>query len=296
MATGVIPGGPNNMPEIHTDKYFRMGASHIVCEDYALAGSITNDFHFALVCDGCSGSDDTDIGARLLAHAFKGVLRDFSMGDDFRERLNIDDLSKNTLLRLSNSLASLNLPVDALDATLIAVLADQREGLLHVLFFGDGFARVKIRDKVYEYSSEFNNYPLYLSYGLKPEALEKHAKVFGDKAGTMTVRTIEGSETSDYVTKIGHYHDVLCLHGMDNAVVSSDGMATFCVKNQDVRNPNDMLEKFSDFKSTKGKFIERKSQKIFRDLAKEGVSPFDDFSLAGISMIERDETNLIVKE
>lgn len=43
---------------------YAIGSSHTVCQDYARAGSDR-----ALLSDGCSGSPDTDIGARLLVTA-----------------------------------------------------------------------------------------------------------------------------------------------------------------------------------------------------------------------------------
>ena len=53
----------------NADAFFSIGKTHMVCEDYARAGTQQNGLPYALVCDGCSSSPDTDIGARLLGMA-----------------------------------------------------------------------------------------------------------------------------------------------------------------------------------------------------------------------------------
>jgi hypothetical protein len=45
------------------DYYCAIGRQHTACEDYAIAG--TSPIPHLIVCDGCSTSQMTDIGARV---------------------------------------------------------------------------------------------------------------------------------------------------------------------------------------------------------------------------------------
>ena len=63
---------------MNTDCYYEIGHSHIFCEDYALAG-IVNNIGYAIVSDGCSSSDNVDVGARVLAHIAKVFLRNLCL-------------------------------------------------------------------------------------------------------------------------------------------------------------------------------------------------------------------------
>ena len=52
------------------DAHFVMGRGHSVCQDYALATARS-----AVVCDGCSSSRASDVGARVIALAAIRELR-----------------------------------------------------------------------------------------------------------------------------------------------------------------------------------------------------------------------------
>ena len=53
--------------KINTDSIFLQGSDHQVCEDYATDFGSSEKNKRIIVCDGCSGSSMTDVGARLLA-------------------------------------------------------------------------------------------------------------------------------------------------------------------------------------------------------------------------------------
>ncbi|HYO91642.1 MAG TPA: hypothetical protein VEQ40_08400, partial [Pyrinomonadaceae bacterium] len=69
---------------MNADSAFLIGATHAVCQDYAVAGNGTPDERaavsnlqanpYVILSDGCSSSPDTDIGARLLVKAAEQVL------------------------------------------------------------------------------------------------------------------------------------------------------------------------------------------------------------------------------
>ena len=58
---------------IHVDCAFRMGRTHLVCQDYAAVAA--GEFPCVLLADGCSWSPDTDMGARLLVRSALTTLR-----------------------------------------------------------------------------------------------------------------------------------------------------------------------------------------------------------------------------
>ena len=53
---------------MNKDSFFKIGSTHNICQDYAISG---RDEHYkvdyAIISDGCSGAEDTDIGSRLVS-------------------------------------------------------------------------------------------------------------------------------------------------------------------------------------------------------------------------------------
>ncbi len=47
------------------DSFFSMAKQHAVCQDYAIGGMLPSPF--LVLCDGCSSSNNSDVGARILA-------------------------------------------------------------------------------------------------------------------------------------------------------------------------------------------------------------------------------------
>ena len=70
---------------MNADSAFRMGSTHAVCQDYAVASAWTAAAHtdgaappprpYIILSDGCSSTPDTDVGARLLVKAAEPLLR-----------------------------------------------------------------------------------------------------------------------------------------------------------------------------------------------------------------------------
>src|SRR3989344_1416575 len=64
--------------KLFSDHHFSIGEQHFrqgkPCQDYALSGEFEN-ISFAIVSDGCSGGDNTDLGARLTALAAASAIK-----------------------------------------------------------------------------------------------------------------------------------------------------------------------------------------------------------------------------
>lgn len=57
--------------------YYQIGKDHKVCEDYALCG--TEPFPYAILSDGCSSVNDSDIGSRILVSMAKKTFKDLHL-------------------------------------------------------------------------------------------------------------------------------------------------------------------------------------------------------------------------
>src|SRR5690348_10028206 len=112
---------------MHADSFFRMGASHAVCQDYASAGQV-DGVAYAILSDGCSGSPATDFGARFFVRAAEQRIRDIADGSLPAEDLVISAAQMATACRL---------PLACLDATLLFA-ASLGRGLVQVFQTGDG--------------------------------------------------------------------------------------------------------------------------------------------------------------
>ncbi|MFT5683914.1 MAG: hypothetical protein ACI8RZ_004846 [Myxococcota bacterium] len=111
---------------------YAIGSSHTVCQDYARAAD-----DLALLSDGCSGSPDTDIGARLLVTA---ALMESVVDDGLPMR------AAQTARRwaVTQGLAVPQRTPGCLDATLLLAWRDGDH--LRALIAGDGAVAVRYRD------------------------------------------------------------------------------------------------------------------------------------------------------
>jgi len=139
---------------MNSDCAFRIGRSHSVCQDYAVAGG--GERPYVIVADGCSSSPDTDIGARLLARIAERSLR-----------AGASELDLERIVRRAGKLAAdLGLSPCCLDATLLT--ATIRGDQWHVLAAGDGVIAWQDRDgrvhvRAISYSGGYPEYPSYLT-------------------------------------------------------------------------------------------------------------------------------------
>jgi len=162
----------------HADAHFAIGKTHKVCEDYAIAGDLDGRA-FAIVCDGCSGSHNTDFGSRLLARAAAKNLEVF--GDGFNP--------EQAAWQAAGWVDAIGLHPTALDATLMAVFElDNKQ--VRIVVIGDGVVAARRRDTgLYDYWAIRypSGAPGYLTYLLDPG----RKQVFLDQTGGK--RTVETS-------------------------------------------------------------------------------------------------------
>ncbi len=57
---------------INIDTFLKIGDQHKICEDYIIQG--TDQVPLLILSDGCSSSDNTEMGARILCYLAKQYL------------------------------------------------------------------------------------------------------------------------------------------------------------------------------------------------------------------------------
>ncbi|MCX4246815.1 protein phosphatase 2C domain-containing protein [Paraliomyxa miuraensis] len=261
---------------MHTDAWFCLGDTHVVCEDFALAGRTALGEAYAIVCDGCSSSPQTDVGARLLALAAQACLRLGRLPD-----------AEEVVERAARAGALLELPPRGLDSTLLVALTDAERCRVRV--FGDGVVAARRRDgglHVHRFEHP-DGAPPYPSYGLDPERLAawrrccapvvvEHRSGTGAGVGPEPV-CIEHEHTPELTLRIDELTSVtLGSDGLDAMVAVDDGVAT-------PLPVATVLERLLCFPRPQGRFLARRGRRFLRrECARDGWRPTDDLALATI--------------
>lgn len=268
----------------NTDSYYAIGSSHSVCQDYSLSGlknyNVENDTAFALITDGCSASENTDFGARLLAKCAEHRIKWF-FPDEKSFRLKTIDAANYCV-------DVLDLNKECLDATLLFIQADFNG--YEIRAYGDGGILKLGYDGSVEYI--FIEYPsgapLYLNYYSNEERFERYKSMFGlkrhihkwkiDSEGNKTYKVDSDENGEPYVEYGSHDYKVIA--------VVSDGIASFVKsidKTVEPANMIDVVTQIMDIKGVKGKFVHRIINGLNRFCEKNSLKHTDDFSIAGIS-------------
>lgn len=242
---------------MHADAHFERGRTHAVCQDYALAGHDDRGA-WALVCDGCSSSPDSDVGARLLAHAAAAILRGGRLPG-----------SRAAWQSARAAAHAIGLDAPCLDATVVAA-CEHRDRVIAIIR-GDGIVAARRRDGGIEVTlrrcrDETPDYPSVVADPdrraqwlalAEPRAwLEHHC----DRA--MPCR----------VPLRGHvWVGSFAKHTYDRVLVASDGLATLRLpEHAEVLDVADVAARVLAAPSTTGCFVRRRLQRLGR-----AGGPFD---------------------
>ncbi len=282
---------------MNTDCAIRIGSSHSVCQDYARVGSVASGITFAMVADGCSSSEDTDIGARILLSVVERTIKEYcgKWTKCYSTRYSMPNFSEKStyypcIRSASRVVDNLNLNHSCLDSTFFIVTT--HKNTFKVVEFGDGVFVVKYKDgKIQATEIEYpSGYPGYLSYYLDDDrrdeylriekrAITKHYDVNTDKDPIIMAR----NNPLDPIVFTGNISDC------ESISIMSDGAKSFCSKeitdtsktvNQiDTR---EVIKELIAFKTTRGRFVERRLNKFLTEKAKEGWYHYDDLAVATI--------------
>lgn len=281
-----------------SDFFFRMGSTHAVCQDYAVAGQSGN-VTYAMLADGCSGkhipgepgSPYTDFGARFLVRCAQRYLGEMVAGR-FPETAIVHDAQAIT--------HQAHLPSVSLDATLLAVVA-QPGGSALTFQTGDGVIAIRHRDGTRTYQSvEFgNNMPYYLSYLLHPTRRQSFFKpppeagVSPEEAGKAFMTTGAKQPGGPWERTQWTFHinptEPLTFtgrhepHPTELVMLLSDGASSFQLKDGTPVPLEDVLDQLFEIKGFAGQFLTRRCTRFLQTFcAERGWQHSDDFSVAGI--------------
>ena len=270
---------------MNTDSYFTRGSGHDVCEDYAYSGTTKDGHPFAIISDGCSGSDNTDIGARLIVHAIKDIINQYPPVDpqvDYRTIM--DSWLK---VKIENIRTNLSLHHSCFDATIrLVILCDD---VLHMYTYGDGITILKNQttgetDR-YVRQDVTSNAPYYFSYKMIPGATDAYLKKFPDALANVGLASIS---VRDYIDMPNTFYTHMNVSGLSPGTytcsVMSDGMETF-FGDDDKLGLDPVLDEMLAFKNVDGEcdFVKRRVKKYLKQCAKKNIRHYDDISMASIS-------------
>lgn len=274
---------------MNADSTFQIGHDHVICEDYALAGT-TEYMAYGVVCDGCSASPDVDFGARCLAFAAKESLGNGSIFEAEEEFI-CGPLGQG-IVRNASAVLKLLRGVDpqALDATLLmaAVLDDNGDKLSTAMIHGDGVI-VRKRKDGYMFAVRVeleSGAPDYLSYSLNyfRQVAYNRSSVGKRKVITLINREPDGkiNEKEATLPNFYPYKTDSVLEEGDILAVMSDGVGSFRRADNEPIPWFEVAMELVNYKSTAGQFVLRRMNAFKRKCAKEGWTHSDDVSVAAI--------------
>ena len=259
------------------DSYFTIGSGHTVCQDYVAVSPVLG---CALLADGCSGSPNTDTGARLLVHSVLSLLE------------NHWDYYKAVTLGSETALAAtrqVGLDACAIDATLLMVeLVD--DALAMARCYGDGVAVCGTRDgrllvNVINYPA---GYPVYPSYALSATRLQQIRDVPDNHPSIEHFEVLpNGTRTESVMSSSGNSIHTFCYPANDCRflAVLSDGVETFTCQGNPVPL-HEVLIQMLGFKQMHGEFVRRRMNKFRLFCRDAGWLHYDDVSVAALAVLE----------
>jgi len=291
------------------DCAFRIGSTHKICQDYGISGIIC-DTAYAVIADGCSGSDLSEFGAKLLCKAIENeiVENEFKNFTSNSFIINSDiSLSKvfSTLFEIGNKL---KMPDCWLDATLAYAIAKQ--GVAQIYFYGDGVIVREWPDGTstvvsIEYPS---GYPFFLNYitTSNRKRFDKWKSIPNQKKVVLTYHL---DENGNLKSTEEEYYDLssssnekdlsfnMSILDFENSKLAlfTDGIKSFFkIEKTDTSKVNipvsmiEVIPSLMKIKSFQGQFANRRLNKF---LQKENILYFDDVTMAVIKMEQLNESS-----
>jgi hypothetical protein len=273
---------------MNADSSFVIGASHQVCQDYAVSRNASGTSPYAILADGCSTSPDTDIGSRLLVKAVEQML---SSNTDLEPAA----LHQNAAGHALSWARLLDLRAQSVDATLLTAYMSGDEVL--VSCSGDGVVVAESNQgclDVYAVSYP-SGYPFYPTYLHQPERLE--ALLSTDRA----IRELKHYRSPSITemlqlasaTSCDSPTQVLKFKTSDYKYIAilSDGIHSFLSTHETITGKRvqpllmpEVIKELLSFKSLHGSFVARRVKRFLKDCHVRGWQHTDDLSLAVVHL------------
>lgn len=262
------------MLQFHTDHFFTIGKTHAICEDYTLKS--LKPLPLLVVSDGCSASNFSDVGARLLTWA----AHTWFQQNPIQTLPDYAQIGRAIIEQASLAAQQLSLPDEALDATLM--LGFLYERAVHVYVYGDGVVLARNeREEVLYHEIEFtHNAPYYLNYWRDADRQAEYAS-YELKPLMLTDSQIKQAQQCRYDTPLSFCFP---LSDYQSVMLASDGIKQCYHLQQGYMVPlPEAANAFLNFKSLEGEFVKRRALRALQNYARDGIVPADDLSLAAFA-------------
>lgn len=284
----------NSEISVITDCFTIGSKSHYMCEDYSLVyNNPYNRVHFAIICDGCSSGENTDVGARLLAHITKNYL---IKQLEFGFFPTVEDTWKTIISNTKPVISALNLCDDNLRCLLSTVLILFKfNDMVHVYMYGDGSVVVNYNDGTYVIHTVTypENAPDYIAYRLNPRIRSQYYTMVG--RGGFNLQSSYVSEnwcnnTTKEDTTSEYQSFYFPIEKVSNITIFSDGIDSFRKTGEEYQEKIviDYVKNLHNFKSYAGEFIKKRCKGFLREVNGLGYTNMDDFSMATIHIFHEE--------
>lgn len=267
------------MPVENLDWYFTIAKQHIVCEDYALIG--WEPIPYAIVCDGCSSSEHTDLGSRILAWSAKKALQQYGLNSG-HPTLTYSDVGYAVIENARASIDHLDLNASCLDATLL--MGFYVDGCCYVYVYGDGYVmtvdasgKLTCRKVSYE-----KNMPYYLTYWVDKGRKDLYISINEGENEVMALT--EYVDEQERISRMSYDAPLVFTFPEKEyrlVTLASDGVSSLLSVEENEKVPvKEVLEQLVAYKTTKGEFVKRRTKRMLKNYSKRDISPTDDLSIA----------------
>jgi len=262
---------------INIDTFLKIGDQHKICEDYIIQGN--DQVPLLILSDGCSSSDNTEMGARILCYLAKQYLF-YRAG--YLHDLDYYQMGNWIIHNAEMTCRHLGLKVGCLDATLI--ISYELDGTVYVYMYGDGAVVRKNKGGIIQVDSiSFtNNAPYYLSYLIDEFRDEIYHSNKNEKALQSACNIRHLAYDAEIVLKYS-------TRTYPNIFICSDGIESFIKKDpsqRDILDPHVVLPDMMAFKTTRGEFLKRRMKRALKDLDDQGITHYDDLSIGAYTRIK----------
>lgn len=256
---------------IFSDYIFSIGKEHKVCEDYVIVDN--EKIPMIIVSDGCSSSDFSDIGARLLSFNAKRFIQEHFLSLISNKEY-VKEIFQQTFLY--NKAISLN--EKSLDCTLLFAFIYKEE--LHYFVIGDGIVNYKKNNQVFTQNFSFKDEKVF--YGNYFNNVSRLDFYYQNNL-SLKIENISSENNVVFETKDYIYYNSLNINELDYFFLSTDGLLS-C--SSDTVSSKKIFFEFLDFKNLKGEFIQRRYKNWVKKINKEGINHADDIGIAGFSFFK----------
>jgi hypothetical protein len=258
---------------MNADSTYWIGKDHTICEDYSLSG-VNSNLAYAIVCDGCSSSEDVDVGARALAMSAKRTLL---FGPEHTAE-KFGEITIQNAQRVFDIFPYLH--PQALYATLLVAWVQEKKFTVYA--YGDGVIVHKLNDRTRATHIEITSGPPdYLSYYLDKNRLDSYKKI--EKNEKSIYWAIDGNIDMYHPSALlKPYSYTMDVEEGDIVAVISYGINSFRKADNTPIDWSQLVSEFVGFKNFEGQFVLRRIAAFKRKCLKEGITHSDDISIAAI--------------